>query len=89
MMICKLCRVIGQVQGVFYRATTQEQANKFNLTGYARNLPDGSVEVLACGEDQDVADLCDWLWQGPIHARVDNVECAEIQQTPPEFFTTG
>ncbi len=89
MMICKRCRVVGQVQGVFYRATTQEQANKFNLTGYARNLPDGSVEVLACGEPQAVEALCDWLWEGPIHARVDNVECREIQQTQPSHFSTG
>ena len=89
MMICKRCRVEGLVQGVFYRASTQEQANKYSLTGYARNLPDGSVEVLACGEVQAVAALCDWLWQGPIHARVDSVECVEIQQTEPQHFTTG
>ena len=89
MMICKRCRVEGQVQGVFYRASTQEQANKYNLTGYARNLPDGSVEVLACGEPQAVAALCDWLWQGPAHAVVDNVECSETQQTQLEDFMTG
>jgi len=88
-MICKRCRVEGQVQGVFYRASTQEQASKYNLTGYARNLPDGSVEVLACGEPQAVDTLCDWLWQGPLHARVDRVECTETQQTQSEGFVTG
>ena len=88
MIICKRCRVKGRVQGVFYRASTQEQAQKFSLTGYAKNLPDGSVEVLACGEPADVAALCDWLWRGPLHAKVDSVECADCQQTVPEWFTT-
>ncbi len=89
MSICKRCRVKGRVQGVFYRATTQQQANKYMLTGYARNLPDGSVEVLACGQPRAVEALCDWLWQGPLHARVDNVECSEIHQPAPEQFTTS
>ena len=88
MSICKRCRVTGRVQGVFYRASTQQQADKNNLTGYARNLPDGSVEVLACGQPQAVEALCDWLWQGPSHARVDSVECSEIQLPAPEQFTT-
>ena len=89
MIICKRCRVEGRVQGVFYRANTQEQADKYNLTGYARNLPDGSVEVMACGQPQAVEALCDWLWQGPLHAMVKNVVCTEIEQNPPERFTTG
>jgi acylphosphatase len=88
MIICKRCRVEGSVQGVFYRASTQQQAEKYHLTGYARNLPDGSVEVLACGEPQAVESLCDWLWQGSSHARVESVECIEIQQTVPAQFTT-
>ena len=89
MITCKRCRVKGRVQGVFFRASSQEQANKYNLTGYAKNLPDGSVEVLACGQSPAVEALCDWLWQGPLHARVENVVCTEVQQNPPERFTTG
>lgn len=89
MSICKRCRVTGRVQGVFYRASTQEQAEKLNLTGYARNLSDGSVEVLACGDAQAVETLCDWLWQGPLHARVDNVECVISQEQAPQRFTAG
>ena len=89
MIICMRCRVNGRVQGVFYRASTQEKADKYNLTGYARNLPDGSVEVLACGQSQAVKALCDWLWQGPIHASVENVVCTEVEQNPPDRFTTG
>jgi acylphosphatase len=89
MIICKRCRVEGDVQGVFYRASTQQQADKYNLTGYAINLPDGSVEVLACGEPQAVDVLCDWLWQGPRHARVEKIVCAEVEQNPPGKFTIG
>ena len=89
MIVCKRCRVKGRVQGVFYRASTQEQAEKYKVTGYARNLRDGSVEVLACGDAPAVEILCDWLWQGPLHAGVDSVECVPIQEKAPRRFTTG
>ncbi len=88
MTICKRCRVSGRVQGVFFRASTQEQAIQYNLTGYAKNLLDGDVEVLACGEPQAVEALCDWLWQGPRHARVEKVVCTEAEQTTFREFTT-
>lgn len=48
--ICVRCWVHGMVQGVGFRYSTQREALKLGLTGYARNLDDGSVEVLACGE---------------------------------------
>ncbi|UAA37235.1 acylphosphatase [Paraneptunicella aestuarii] len=65
--------VTGKVQGVFYRATTRQQALELGLTGYAKNLPDGSVEVMACGVEAQVQSLMDWLWQGPDRSRVDSV----------------
>lgn len=85
-MVCKHCLVSGRVQGVFYRASTAERARALNLRGYARNLPDGRVEVLACGEPAAVDALCEWLWEGPPAARVTEVvartvECAEIPST--------
>ena len=89
MKVCKLCRVSGLVQGVFFRASTQEKARKYKLTGYAKNLSNGDVEVLVCGETQPVELLCDWLWQGPGHARVEKVICAEVEQDWPVDFTTG
>jgi len=89
MTICKLCRVSGQVQGVFYRASTQKKALEYSLTGYAKNLSNGDVEVLACGESQAVEALCDWLWQGPAHARVDAVDCTEAEQNSPDTFKIG
>jgi acylphosphatase len=74
---CVLCRVEGRVQGVFFRATTQEQARALGLRGYVRNLPDGSVEVYACGEDGALEALRAWLWEGPPYARVVQVRCEE------------
>lgn len=78
MSVCRRCIVSGRVQGVFYRDTTRRKATALGVTGSARNLPDGSVEVIACGEPQAVEALCRWLWQGPDHARVDEVRCAEM-----------
>lgn len=56
--------VYGRVQGVGFRFATQHQATALGLTGYARNLDDGSVEVVACGEQEQVDQLLAWLKQG-------------------------
>ena len=53
-MMCKKCLVGGRVQGVFYRATAARRAQELGIHGYARNLADGRVEVLACGEEAAV-----------------------------------
>ncbi len=63
--------VEGKVQGVFFRASTREQASKLGLRGYAKNLPDGNVEVLAAGEAGAIDKLEAWLRAGPPRARVD------------------
>jgi len=86
---CTKCWVSGKVQGVWYRGNTQDQAQKLKITGYARNLPDGRVEVLACGDAQDVQALKEWLWQGPRSAQVTDVQCEEvIVDPPPTGFST-
>jgi len=71
---CIHCTVSGRVQGVFFRASAQAEARRLGLTGWARNLPDGRVEVLACGERDALDRLREWLGDGPEHARVDAVE---------------
>jgi acylphosphatase len=76
--------VVGIVQGVFFRASTREQAKRLALRGHARNLPDGSVEVVACGEAAAVRELEAWLWQGPPSARVDQVLRAEFEGAAPD-----
>ncbi len=86
---CRRCFVSGRVQGVFYRASTQEMARRLGVTGHALNLPDGRVEVLACGPVEAVEALCAWLWEGPPAARVARVDCEPVQVTPPTDFTTG
>lgn len=88
MTVCQRCLVSGRVQGVWYRASTQEQAQKLDVSGYAKNLADGRVEVFACGEAAAVSELCDWLWQGPVGASVDAVECSQAEESAAEGFST-
>ena len=64
----------GKVQGVFFRAGTREQAQALGLRGYARNRADGSVDVLAVGDEAAIDRLAAWLRQGPPAARVDELE---------------
>lgn len=66
--------VSGKVQGVFYRATTKEVADRLGLTGWVRNLPDGRVEIVAEGEEDALKNLISWCWEGPPLARVDSVD---------------
>jgi acylphosphatase len=87
--VCYRCLVSGRVQGVFFRASTQREAQKLELTGHAHNLADGTVEVLACGEPDAVERLRDWLWQGPPAAGVTNVECRRVEVPAPVRFSTG
>ncbi len=89
MRVCKRCRVSGRVQGVFFRAATQREARTLGLTGWAKNLPDGSVEVVACGDERAVRALCDWLWEGPPHAQVEGVRCEDHPDERYSGFTTA
>ncbi|MFC5740602.1 acylphosphatase [Dyella tabacisoli] len=81
--------VSGRVQGVFYRASTREQALELGLTGHAKNLADGSVEVLACGSGQAIEALERWLWHGPPAAKVEAVSQEYVQMPPPSGFVVG
>ena len=73
------CIVSGRVQGVYYRASAQQRALQAGIVGYARNLDDGSVEVLACGEESVVLEFIDWLWIGPSAAKVVGVEVEIVE----------
>lgn len=72
-MSCRRFVVLGRVQGVFYRASTEQTAQRLGLTGWVRNRADGSVELVACGDDVKLDALEKWLWQGPANARVEKV----------------
>ena len=69
--------VSGKVQGVWFRASTRDEALRLGLRGHARNLADGRVEVLAVGDAAAIDALAAWLDHGPPLARVDRVERRE------------
>ena len=89
MPVARLFTIKGRVQGVFFRASTRQVAESLGITGHAINLPDGDVEVLACGDAAAVDRLGDWLQRGPAHARVDEVLARDVEQAAPGRFRTG
>ena len=66
--------VAGRVQGVFYRASAASEARRLGISGWAKNLPDGRVEVVASGSEEALSEFAEWLWQGPRSAIVDRVD---------------
>lgn len=87
-MIARRCYVSGRVQGVFYRASARQRAELLGVTGHARNLADGRVEVLACGEVAAVAAFCEWLWEGPPAAHVTDVLIEELDAAALDAWPT-
>jgi acylphosphatase len=82
--------VKGRVQGVFFRASAQQEGLQLGLTGEVRNLPDGNVEAIVEGEKSAVDDFVAWCRRGPPSAEVEEVQ---VKLRPPrnEFrtFTVG
>lgn len=72
-------RVTGLVHGVFYRASLAEVAKEANVSGWVRNMTDGSVEALLEGEREAVLGVVEWAKRGPPMARVDSVEAEPAQ----------
>jgi acylphosphatase len=89
MQVARRFTIKGRVQGVFFRDSTRREALALGLVGHAINLPNGDVEVLACGESAAVDQLKAWLQQGPPLSRVDSV--AELVATADALqgFETG
>jgi acylphosphatase len=75
--------VFGTVQGVYFRHSTRLEARRLGVRGFARNLPDGSVEVLAHGAAAAVDELRVWLGRGPSQAKVAEVREIEAEPVPP------
>jgi acylphosphatase len=88
-IVCVKCLVAGRVQGVFFRASTRHQAQQLGLTGYVKNLLDGRVEVVACGEVEAVENLRSWLSKGPDQAQVTGVACEFIDYHEYSQFSVG
>ena len=83
-MICYY-KIIGLVQGVCFRVSTQEQAAALGLQGWVRNSSDGAVEVLANGSPDQLQVLEQWLNKGPTYAKVAAVDMRKIAPTDPDY----
>ncbi len=81
--------VHGRVQGVWFRDSTRREAHRLGLQGHAVNLPDGTVEVLAVGPADAVAELERWLQDGPPIARVTRVEAERLDEADVAGFRIG
>lgn len=79
-------RVIGRVQGVWFRGSTREKALKLDLTGWVRNEADGSVLLHAFGDEENLDALKEWCLEGPVHAPVDSLEISTIEWEPHPTF---
>ena len=84
------CKVIvsGKVQGVCFRYYTSQEAGKLGLTGHAKNLYDGNVEVVLYGNYAAIHKMLKWLEKGPSTAIVDNLEVSDIPYSETNGFPT-
>jgi acylphosphatase len=81
-MVGRRCRhylISGRVQGVGFRRFVENQAQKFGVAGRVRNLDDGRVEVLACGDENQMCEFDALMRRGPLHAAVSHVDCHDVQ----------
>ncbi len=77
MIVTRHLVIRGRVQGVWYRESMRQAAERLGVNGWVRNRLDGSVEALLQGEEAQVQALIDWAWQGPPAAQVQSVEVSE------------
>lgn len=78
------------MQGVWFRDSTRREAERLDISGYARNLPNGDVEVFASGTDVALAELALWLQEGPPLSKVSEVlETVSGQRMAPEKVPAG
>ncbi len=78
-MIARHIRVIGKVQGVFFRASAKAKADELSIKGFVRNEPGGSVYIEAEGEINNMNQFLDWCKEGPPRSRVDNLDAREAK----------
>lgn len=86
MNVSYIAHISGRVQGVYFRASTQQQAIEYGLSGYARNQPNGSVEVLLCGQQESIDKVLMWLAHGPELAEVTALEHKQVPWQEHHFF---
>ena len=79
-----IINVFGLVQGVFFRYTTRKVARKLGLTGYVKNMPDGSVYIEAEGPEDKLKELLEFAKKGPKHAQVEKTDY-EFKDSQSQF----
>lgn len=79
-MSCLHLLISGRVQGVWFRESMRQEAQRLGATGWVRNLPDGKVEAVICGEPAILDVLLAWSRHGPPLAKVASVEATETQE---------
>ena len=84
--VTRKLRIHGEVQGVFYRAWSRDQARALGVSGWVRNRADGSVEMLVRGDEAAVKHMIDLCRQGPSAARVERIDVEETQEEAPAGF---
>ena len=72
--------ISGRVQGVWFRATTKQQADKRNIVGWVRNTSDGKVEAVFQGNENQVDDMVSWCYEGSSLSHVDTVDVTSIDE---------
>ncbi len=87
-MNCYRYIISGYVQGVCYRSGAQRAARGLSISGYAKNLPNGDVEVVACGADSDIEEFEKWLRRGPLIADVIDMKKEKIEVVERSEFST-
>ncbi len=86
MEISRKFRVCGTVQGVFFRASAKQEADRLSLSGWIRNCDNGDVEGLASGETEAMSSFMNWLAEGPRLARVDKLTTTECDYQSFDSF---
>jgi acylphosphatase len=89
MNVCYIVHISGTVQGVYFRASSQQQAIEHSLSGYARNLSGGDVEVLLCGQQANIDKMLVWLSHGPEQAEVTDIQSKQVPLQEHNFFSIG
>ncbi|MCC7528064.1 MAG: acylphosphatase [Candidatus Melainabacteria bacterium] len=91
MQVLAKLKIHGRVQGVFFRQSAREKARELGLSGWVKNMPDGTVEAVAAGPENVVNELIAWCKKGPAYARVDkvNVQVSEVDEAYGEPLPCG
>jgi acylphosphatase len=79
-------KIYGKVQGVCFRDSSQEKAKELNLSGWVRNEPDGTVIIVAEGEEKDLEELIEWCKNGPNYTKVEKVDVKWTESTSLDGF---